>query len=114
MSLFLNHTNVLSYIEVIRRDTNVGDRVAIIRAGGIGFNTKSCIEDWGVDGTNDARAGAAAAVPSYMLIGWRRKQQMEGGEEGEAYCPDAKKDWKYGKPRKDKGMDLQGGIGQER
>ena len=41
----LDHPNVLSYVDVLRQDANVGDRVAIIRAGGIGFDTKRCMED---------------------------------------------------------------------
>ena len=52
----LNHPNVLAYIDVIIRDVNVGDRVAIIRAGGVGFDVKRWMEDWGVEGTNEARA----------------------------------------------------------
>ena len=51
----LDHPNNMSYIDVLRRDTNIGDRVAIIGAGGIGFDAKIWIEDWGVDGTNKAR-----------------------------------------------------------
>ena len=31
----LDHPNVLSYIDVLRQDANVGDRIAIIGAGGI-------------------------------------------------------------------------------
>ena len=41
----LDHPNVLSYVDVLRQDTNVGDRVAIIRAGGIGFGAKRWMED---------------------------------------------------------------------
>ena len=59
----LDHPNVLSYVDVLRRDANVGDRVAIIGAGGIGFDAKMWMEDWGVDGTNEARAGADDADP---------------------------------------------------
>ena len=36
----LDHPNVLSYVDVLRRYANVGDRVAIIRAGGVGFDVK--------------------------------------------------------------------------
>ena len=60
----LDHPNVLSYVNVIRRDTNVGNRVAIIGAGGIGFDARRWIEDRGVDGANKARAEASAAAPS--------------------------------------------------
>ena len=53
----LGHRNVLSYVDVIRRDTSVGDRVAIIGAWGIWLNAKMLMEEWGLDITNKARAG---------------------------------------------------------
>ena len=64
-----NHPNFLSYGDVLSRDATVGDRFNIIRAEGVGFDTKSWMEDWGVDGTNKARAGNAAAVPSQRRRG---------------------------------------------
>ena len=109
----LNHPNVLSYIDVLRRDVDIGDRVAIIRAGGIGFDTKIWMEYLGVDGTNETSAGAAAAVPYKRHRERRQKRQNEGGGEEEAYRPDAEKGWQAGKPGKDYGMDPQGGVGQE-
>ena len=60
----LNHPNILSNVDFSRQDASVGDKVAIIRAGVIGFDTKRWMEDLGMDGTNEARAGAAAAIPS--------------------------------------------------
>ena len=72
----VDHPNVLSYIGVLRRDGNVGDRVAIIGAGGVGFDANRCMEDWGVDSTNEVRAGAAAAVPP------QRRRGQRGGRGG--------------------------------
>ena len=66
-----------------------------------------------MDSTIEARAGAAAAIPSQRLRGRRRKRHRGGGEEGEAYCPDAEKGWKDGQPGKDDGIYSQGGVGQE-
>ena len=43
----LDHTNVLSYIDVLRQDVNAGNRVTIIRAGDIGFSAERWMEDWG-------------------------------------------------------------------
>ena len=60
----LNHPNVLPYVDVLIRDANVGDRVAIIIKWGVGFDTKRWMEYWGVDGTNEDRSGAAVAFPS--------------------------------------------------
>ena len=36
----LDHPNVLSYVDILRRDVDVGDRVSIIEAGGVGFDAK--------------------------------------------------------------------------
>ena len=59
----LDHLNVLSYADVLRRDANVGDWVAIIGSGGVGFDAKRWTEDWRVNSTNKARSGAAATLP---------------------------------------------------
>lgn len=67
-----DHAKVLSYIEVLRDEKPVGDKVAIIGAGGIGFDVAEylsqdgqspslSIEDfmheWGVDMKNEHRGG---------------------------------------------------------
>ena len=71
----LDHPNVLYYVDVLIRDSNVGDRVVIIESGGIGFDAKMWMEHWGVDSTNKARAGASASVPYQRRRGRRKKQQ---------------------------------------
>ena len=71
----LDHLNVLSYIDVLRRYAHIGNRDAIIVAGRIRFDTKRWMEDWGVEGNNEARAGASATVPSQRQRGRRRKQK---------------------------------------
>eukprot|EP00550_Attheya_septentrionalis_P008502 CAMPEP_0198285218 /NCGR_PEP_ID=MMETSP1449-20131203/4535_1 /TAXON_ID=420275 /ORGANISM="Attheya septentrionalis, Strain CCMP2084" /LENGTH=825 /DNA_ID=CAMNT_0043982549 /DNA_START=132 /DNA_END=2609 /DNA_ORIENTATION=+ len=72
----VNHPNVLSYIDVLRHNAPVGKRVAIIGAGGIGFdvaeflihhgerdltpdelNKDDWMKEWGVDKTNAVRGG---------------------------------------------------------
>ena len=70
--------NVFSYVDVLRGDAKVGARVAIIGAGGIGFDVAEfLVEDapspttdiarwtheWGVDTTLAARAGLVKAAP---------------------------------------------------
>ena len=87
----LDHTNILYYIDILRRNVNVGDRVAIIGKRGIEFDTKRWMEDWGVDGTNKARAGATDAVPSQRRRGPRQKRQRGCVGEGEAYFADTYK-----------------------
>ena len=71
------------------------------------------MEDWGVNDTNEARAGAAATTPSQRRRRQRRQRQR-GGEMGGGYSPDAEKGWKAGQPWKDDRMDPQGRVGQER
>ncbi|MEO9964510.1 MAG: NADPH-dependent 2,4-dienoyl-CoA reductase [Reichenbachiella sp.] len=67
-----DHAKVLSYLDVLRHDKPVGDKVAIIGAGGIGFdvaeylsqegespslNIEDFMHEWGVDVKNEERGG---------------------------------------------------------
>lgn len=69
---------VLSYIDVLKNKKPVGKRVAIIGAGGIGFDTaeylvhegkstsldiKAFLKEWGVDPENNVRAGVEGIRP---------------------------------------------------
>lgn len=68
------HPKVLSYVDVLRRNKPVGKRVAIIGAGGIGFDVaefllhdpthqpasvdlERFLKEWGIDGQNSLRGG---------------------------------------------------------
>ena len=68
----IDHPKVLSYVDVLLRGAPVGDRVAIIGAGGIGFDVAEFLthtdpgegepidhylEEWGVDRTMASRGG---------------------------------------------------------
>lgn len=68
----IDHPKVLSYIEVLKDKKPVGKKVAIIGAGGIGFdvaeylshagestalNTLAFLKEWGVDPQNEVRGG---------------------------------------------------------
>ena len=70
----IEHEKVLSYLDVLRDDKPVGRRVAIIGAGGIGFDTAEFLvqpapspstdparwmEEWGVDASHTQRGGLA-------------------------------------------------------
>ena len=77
----LDHTNVLSYIDVLRNKAKVGQKVAVIGAGGIGFDVseyllhyddaeghdkrpsdvdaEKFLESWGVDSSSSDRGGLA-------------------------------------------------------
>lgn len=73
----LDHPKVLSYIEVLKDKKPVGERVAIIGAGGIGFDVAEFLthagepssqsvevfmEEWGVDQSYAARGGLTEPV----------------------------------------------------
>ncbi len=67
-----NHPKVLSYIDVLKNKAQVGKKVAIVGAGGIGFDiaeflshqgtstsmdVKAFLEEWGVDASYESRGG---------------------------------------------------------
>lgn len=74
-----DHPKVLSYLDVLKNKAPVGNKVAIIGAGGIGFDvaeflahvgesTSSSVDvfarEWGIDTTNSVRGGVAGVKPS--------------------------------------------------
>lgn len=76
----INHPKVLSYIDVLKYKKTVGKRVAVIGAGGIGFdvseylshtgestsqNIDAWLQEWGIDKTLQSRAGIEGMKPSF-------------------------------------------------
>ncbi|MCV9385159.1 NADPH-dependent 2,4-dienoyl-CoA reductase [Reichenbachiella ulvae] len=74
----VDHPKVLSYLDVLRDEMEVGEKVAIIGAGGIGFDTAEYLtagevevsldtfeflKEWGVDPTNEVRGGIEGIKP---------------------------------------------------
>ncbi len=74
----IEHPMVLGYLDVLRDKKPVGKRVAIIGAGGIGFdvaeylthegeptslNLAAFLEEWGIDASNEARGGVEGVQP---------------------------------------------------
>ena len=68
----VNHTKVMSYLDVLKHKKEVAGKVAIIGAGGIGFDVAEYIthegksssldvadflKEWGIDGMGEARGG---------------------------------------------------------
>ena len=49
----MEHPKVLSYVDVLRGDAEVGAKVAIIGAGGIGFDVADFLTDSGTDASQD-------------------------------------------------------------
>ncbi len=75
----IDHKKVLSYVDVLYHQKEVGERVAIIGAGGIGFDVaeylthegksssldvKQFLKEWGVDPNNEVRGGIEGIAPA--------------------------------------------------
>jgi len=78
----IDHPSVCRYIEVIRGEVEVGRRVAIIGAGGIGFDVAELLSNpganssqdiqvflrqWGIDPTLQARGGVEGIAPAHQV-----------------------------------------------
>ncbi|WP_233900869.1 NADPH-dependent 2,4-dienoyl-CoA reductase [Tenacibaculum piscium] len=76
----IEHEKVLNYIDVIKHKKPVGKRVAVIGAGGIGFdvseylahegestslNIDAWLQEWGIDKSLKARAGIENVTPEF-------------------------------------------------
>ena len=76
----IDHNKVLSYIDVLKHKKSVGKRVAVIGAGGIGFdvseylthegestskNIDAWLKEWGIDKTITSRAGIEGVKPVF-------------------------------------------------
>ena len=91
------HPKVLSYIDVLRGHATVGARVAIIGAGGIGFdiaeyllhegsdaslNPKTFMAEWGIDASFESAGGVTdfnpTHVPNREIFLLQRKQTKVG------------------------------------
>ncbi|HEX7113435.1 MAG TPA: FAD-dependent oxidoreductase, partial [Mizugakiibacter sp.] len=121
-----DHPKVLSYVDVLQHDAKVGARVAIVGAGGIGFDVAEFLvqpapspatdvarwtHEWGVDTTLAARGGLAAAAPEPPARQvWLR--QRTPGRLGARLNKTT--GWVHRATLKQKGVTLLGGVGYER
>jgi 2,4-dienoyl-CoA reductase (NADPH2) len=98
----IEHSKVLSYIDVLKHKKPVGKRVAVIGAGGIGFdvseyilhngvstslNIDAWLKEWGIDKTLKARAGVEGVKPSFQaspreIFMFKRSKGKFGGNLG--------------------------------
>ncbi len=96
----IDHPKVLSYVDVLARDAEVGQRVAIIGAGGIGFDVAeflahsgpSSLEDvdhyldtWGVDRAYDERGALKepeVSEPARQVVVCQRSKGKLGAKLG--------------------------------
>lgn len=95
----IGHPMVLSYLDVLRDKKEVGKRVAIIGAGGIGFDTAeylshsgpgtsqnltAFLKEWGIDATNEATGGiegvSAQPEPSPREIYLLQRKESKVGD----------------------------------
>lgn len=88
----IEHHSVVSYIDVINKTKTVGQRVAIIGAGGIGFdvaellthehktNAEQFYEEWGIDIHGEHRGGLmppnVSKSPRTVYLLQRKKEKM--------------------------------------
>ncbi|QTD37519.1 NADPH-dependent 2,4-dienoyl-CoA reductase [Polaribacter batillariae] len=98
----IKHPKVLSYLDVLKHKKTVGKRVAVIGAGGIGFdvseylshegestsqNINAWLKEWGIDKTLEARAGIEGVRPEYHpspreIFMFKRSKGKFGGNLG--------------------------------
>ncbi|MEQ6118777.1 NADPH-dependent 2,4-dienoyl-CoA reductase [Reichenbachiella sp. MALMAid0571] len=77
----IDHPKVLSYLDVLKDKKTVGEKVAIIGAGGIGFDVaeylthegeatsldvSAFLKEWGIDSLNEVRGGIEGIEPVEM------------------------------------------------
>lgn len=89
----IGHRSVVNYLDILRGDVAAGDRVAIIGAGGIGFDvaafllyspdetTDAFFAQWGIDPTYNAPGGLARprlSPPSRQVSLLQRKSSKPG------------------------------------
>lgn len=98
----IEHKKVLSYLDVLKHKKPVGKRVAVIGAGGIGFdlseyllhsgestamNLDKWLEEWGIDTSIEARGGIAGMKPKFKpgereIFMFKRSKGKFGGKLG--------------------------------
>ncbi|CAI8156397.1 MAG: 2,4-dienoyl-CoA reductase [NADPH] [Polaribacter sp. SA4-10] len=98
----INHKKVLSYLDVLKLKKPVGNRVAVIGAGGIGFdvseylshqgkstsqNIDAWLKEWGIDKSLKARSGIENITPEFdpsprEIFMFKRSKGKFGGNLG--------------------------------
>lgn len=98
----IEHSKVLSYIDVLKHKKPVGNKVAVIGAGGIGFdvseylshkgestsqNLDAWLQEWGIDKSLEARSGIEGMKPDFEppareIFMFKRSKGKFGGNLG--------------------------------
>ncbi|WP_306114781.1 MULTISPECIES: NADPH-dependent 2,4-dienoyl-CoA reductase [unclassified Roseovarius] len=120
--------NVLSYIDVLRHKAPVGDRVAIIGAGGIGFDVAEFLvhegesptenldlwrEEWGIGDPSETRGGLAPEgpqpeAPARQITLLQRKAEAPGKRLGKTTG------WIHRAALRMKDVKMMGGVNYEK
>lgn len=124
----IDHPCVLSYLDVLRDKAPVGRRVAIIGAGGIGFDTAMFLsepptprpddedsaiatfcQEWGIDMTLEQRGGLLATGPAHApspreIVLLQRKSNKPGAGLGKTTG------WIHRATLVNRGVRMQGGV----
>lgn len=124
-----DHPKVMSYIDVLRHGKPVGERVAIIGAGGIGFDVAEFLThgdhpsttldlpawkvEWGITDPSEARGGLATSgprvtPPARQVTLLQRKKGKLGGGLGKTTG------WIHRTVLKMKAVEMVGGVNYER
>jgi len=122
----IDHPKVVSYIDVLTGKVQVGKKVAVIGAGGIGFdiseflvqdgesatlNAEHWYREWGVDATLQARGGMVPkqlTPPAREVFLLQRKDEALGKNLGKTTG------WVHRAALKDKRVQMIGGVSYER
>ena len=111
-----NASEVVNYIDVLRGDAKVGKRVAIIGAGGIGFDvaeflihheTDNFFEEWGIDQSITERGGLRKPLrnaPRHQIHLFQRSEGKVGGKLGKTTG------WIHRLQLKNKGVETHRGV----
>jgi len=98
----IHHPKVLSYIDVLKHKKTVGKKVAVIGAGGIGFdvseylshdgesssqNIDAWLKEWGIDKSLESRSGIEGVKPDFHpsvreIFMFKRSKGKFGGNLG--------------------------------
>jgi len=127
-----DHKKVVSYVDVLKHKVQVGSKVAIIGAGGIGFDIAEFIthdpahassstdidafvKEWGIDKSNSVRGGVDAVQPALPSLGPRaqvyllqRKTSKHGAGLGKTTG------WIHRTVLKNKGVTMIGGVSYDK
>jgi 2,4-dienoyl-CoA reductase (NADPH2) len=122
------HSKVLSYIDVLRDQAQVGQKVAVIGAGGIGFDVSEYLthegkspsldiqkfsKEWGIDMTNSVRGGINGIkpeipTPARKIFLLQRKSTKHGKDLGKTTG------WIHRLSLKHRDVEMIGGVSYEK